>query len=229
MATAILHLSLAFLTFLGVIIAYVIWSRGGFGDKPIKNIFYFFIFFTFYNLFLSLPFFLYNQNARIMAQGYNLAIAFMFLTCVPMWRMHLKVFWNFPRQIINVMMVFFLIIGSAVVFSQFLDLHLPLIDESGFMVWKPNFVTGVITSISIGILPFFFGISLSKDYPKAITFKERLKLILLSAGSFSYTAACVYFIAQNIFMVISAFILVSLGTILWLIAFSIPSKKSSLA
>lgn len=228
MATSVLHLSLAFLTFLGVIIAYVIWSRGGLGDKPIKNIFYFFIFFTFYNLFLSLPFFLFNQNPRIMAQGYNLAIASIFLMCVPMWRMYLKIFWDMPQQIIKTIIICFLAIGSAVVLSQFLDLHLPLIDESGFVVWKPNFVTGIITSISIGILPFLFGISLSRDYPKAITFKGRLKLILLSVGSFSFVAACVYFIAQNLFMVISAFILVSLGIILWLVAFSIPSQKSSL-
>ncbi len=225
MNSVILHLILAFLTLVGAVGVYIYWWRDGFVKKsPRKQLFLFFIFFTAYHLFLSLPFLFFHGNLRLMAFGYNFAILAIFLMSVPIFRVYLG-FYELSPQKIKLIINTFLLVGIALIIGLFYDLRLPFIDESGFIIWRVNLFLGILNTIVIGTLPFLFGLSFLKNLPRGITSIEKVKVFFLSFGSFSFALSCIYFAVQNLFMVIIAFIFVTLGIIFWIISLFIHRKK----
>ncbi len=224
MITAILHFILAVFTAFASTVTYFLWQKTGFQDKNKKGFFYFFIFFTGYHLCLSLPFFITPQNFAFLTRGYIFAIVFLFLMCVPMWKLVLGLV-NVSAKATKFIIGIFLLIGFSVFLIEIYDFHLPIIHQSGLIIWNANLLAAWLTSVCVGILPFLFGFTLFKNYPRNIGLVEKLKTIFFSSGSFAFSVACVYFIAQNVIMVISAFIFVSLGIILFTLPFLIPKRK----
>lgn len=224
MNTAILHLILAFLTAIGALVTYIFWRKNAFQNQNIKMFFIFFVLFTGYHLFLSLPFFFTPDNLTAMAWGYIFAIVFLFLMCVPMWKLILRIL-SVSDKTIKSIIRGFLLICMIITLIQIYDFRLPIIHQSGFIIWNVNLFSAWFTSIAVGILPFLFGFSFFKNWPKNVTTVEKLKAFFFSIGGFTYGLACVYFIAWNVDMIISAFILVTLGTILFIMPFLIPKRK----
>ena len=227
MLSVMLHLILALLTTIGAFGVFLYWRKEDFSKhSPRRNIMIFFIFFTFYHLSLSLPYLFFGGNLKAMAIGYNFGIFFLFLMSVPMMSILLRIYDFAPEKIKNINLGF-LAIGFLIVAGLFLDLHLPVIDKTGFIIWKVNPVLGIINAVVIAFLPFIFGFSFWRNRPSNIGWVERIKLSLLSSGSFIFSLACVYFAAQNLLMVISAFVFVTLGVLFWIIAFFIPKQETA--
>ena len=79
MLSVILHLLLALMLMVGLEVTYRLWQKKKFALDSVAYFFLFYLFFTGYNLSLSLPFLFYPQNLVFLAWGYNLAIVFCFL------------------------------------------------------------------------------------------------------------------------------------------------------
>lgn len=224
MISAILHLILAFLTAVGAVgIYYKFVRKTGY----IKELFCFFVFFTAYHLFLSLPFFFSSGNLAIMAWGYNFAILFLFLLSASVVIIEFQIL-NIPNKK-NLLCLVFLALGLTTVFLQIFNFRLPLIHKSGFIIWNVNILSKLIATMAASLTALSWSALLFKNWPKNACFTGKLKTVLLGAGTFMFALACVYFFAYNVAMVISAFIFVSVGTILCTAGFLIPKRKNQIS
>lgn len=225
MISAILHLILAFLTAVGAVgIYYKFVRKTGY----IKELFCFFVFFTAYHLFLSLPFFFSSGNLAIMAWGYNFAILFLFLICVSVVVIELQIL-NIPNRKKRFFMAGFFSLGLITVLLQTFNFCLPIIHKSGFIIWNVNILSKLIATMAASLTALSWSALLFKNWPKNVCFTGKLKTVLLGAGTFMFALACVYFFAYNVAMVISAFIFVSVGTILCTAGFLIPKRKNQIS
>lgn len=224
MTTTILHFILAIFTAIASVITYSLWHKGNFQDINKKRFFIFFVFFTAYHLCLSLPYLFLQKNLTAMSWGYISAIVFLFLFCLPMWKLILGLA-NVSTKATKFIIGIFLLIGLLGFFIKIYDFQLPIIHSSGLIIWNADLISAWLTFICVGTLPFSFFVFFFKNYPKNLGFDEKLKTIFFGGGGLTYSLACVYFIAWNVDMVISAFILVTLGTILFIMPFLMPKRK----
>lgn len=220
MISAILHLILAFLTSIGAVGIYYKFVRKG---GHIKDFFWFYVFFTAYHLFLSLPFFLTSGNLTIMAWGYNFAILSLFIFLAPVIMIEFQII-NMPKRKRKILISSFLLSGLIAVLLQVFIFRLPIIHESGFIIWNANILSKLIATLAAVLTSLSWSLFLFKNWPKNISFVEKLKTVFLGTGAFVFALACVYFSAYNVAMVISAFIFVSIGTVLSTACFLIPKK-----
>ncbi|MBU2109743.1 hypothetical protein KKB71_02190 [Patescibacteria group bacterium] len=224
MTSAILHLILALLSFAGGLVIHTVWAKHRIKEQYIKRLSSFFFLFTFCHLSFGLPYLIYQDNLRVLAWGYNFAIAFMFLSVIFIWKMVFEIL-CFSAQKIRSMTIFFLFLALITVLVQIFNMRLPTIFHNGFIIWNGNLISGTIISLHIIFLVILWIYILLKNWPKEITFIEKLKSVLITIGAILMGSSFIYYIAYNYTMVLLSFIFVFLGTTIFIIPFLIPKKR----
>jgi len=225
MISAILHLVLSLLTAIGALVSYEIWIRNKSQRQAMKDFVAFFIFFTVYHLLLSVPFFLFKADPVVMAWGYNFAVLFVFLILIPIYRTIIFYVMGMPRNKGNFLLGMLLLVGFAVVTLQIYYFRLPIIDPSGFIIWNSNLISGLITFSAVAFAVMLWVAIFLKNRPENLGHMEKFKTALYTLSFIMFTIASIYFIACNLAMVYTAFITVTLGTILMVIEFLIPKEE----
>ncbi len=226
MISAILHLVLSLLTAVSAVVVYGIWRRNKLKRQVMKDFLVFFIFFTAYHLFLSLPFFLFKADPAMMAWGYNFAVFFVFLILVPIYRTIIFYIMGMLPGKGNFLLGMLLLVGFAAATLQIYDFRLPIISPSGFIIWNANLASGLITFSAVALAVALWLVIFLRNRPENLGHMEKFKTALYSLSFIMFTIASIYFIARNLIMVYTAFITVTLGTIFMTIDFLIPKEKS---
>ena len=226
MISAILHLGLSLLTAISAIATYRIWKKNKSQRKVLKDFLVFFIFFIAYHLFLSLPFFLFKADLIMMAWGYNLAVFFVFLILVPIYRTIIVYVVKMPSYKSKVLLGTLIVIGFITVALQIYDFHLPVISSSGFIIWNANLISSSIVFSTVVVAEIWWLILFLKNRPLNLSLRGKVKVTLYTLSFIMFTIASIYFIAYNLAMIYIAFIAVTLGTILMTIEFLIPQEEN---
>ncbi len=224
MVSSILHLCLALTTAVGAIATYALRKKDVSREKLLKKFSVFFTLFTFYHLFLALPFLLFKAEPCAMAWGYNLAIFMVFPIMIPIYKTMLSDILELNRRRINLWISFLLLAGLVAVTFQFYDFRPPLIDASGFIIWNGNFISGLI-ALSVVVLGMILWLVIyHKNLPSNLSLRVKIKTTLYTLSFLMFTISTVYFIAYWLILVYVAFITVTLGTIFLIIDFLIPKE-----
>lgn len=225
MISALLHLfSVPFIVISGIL-AYSYWKKGGFRKSILNYLFVFFLFIAAYQFFLSLPFLL-TKNLFLTAWGYNLAIVFVFLIAVPIFRMEFDLL-GVSEKRSNFFQVLYLLVGVAVIVIQAYDFRLPIVHESGFIFWNANPVAAWISSFAAFILSMALVVVILKNRPENLTFLEKLKTTLFITASIATSlSVLIYYPAHNLLQVILAFAAAYLGFALFMVTLLIPRREN---
>jgi len=224
MTSAILHLILALLSFAGGLVIHTVWAKHRIKEQYIKRLSSFFFLFVFCHLSFSLPYLIYPDNLRVLAWGYNFAVAFMFLSIIFLWKMVFEILCLSQRKI-RLMTFILLLLILVTIFIQIFNMRLPTILNNGFIIWNGNLISGTIISLHIIFLVILWIYILLKNWPQEITFIEKLKSVLITSGAVLMGSSFIYYIAYNYTMVLLSFIFVFLGTTIFIIPFLIPKKR----
>ncbi|MEW5907679.1 MAG: hypothetical protein AB1643_00635 [Patescibacteria group bacterium] len=224
MKTIILHFILASITAIASVVAYLGWRATKYSEDVKRGFFLFFFFFIGYHLSLVFPFLIFGANLRAIAWGYIVAIIFIFLLLVPIWRIVLNRLFGLSIKKINFIITLLLLAGLLVTIIEIYDFRLPIFDESGFIFWNANIIAALITSFSAAILETVSIFYLIKNWPSNLSTFKKIKTALFMFGLMMFIIACIYFLAFNLTMVITAFVTVSLGTLSFLITLLIRDQ-----
>lgn len=190
------------------------------------HLFLFFAFFTGYHLSLSLPLWFFPGNLAALAWGYNLGIVFLFLAMAPMYSIMVFRIIGMPLKKIGQYIWMLLVLGLVPVFIQIYDFHLPIIDESGFIIWNANLIAGTIIFLSGASIAIIWTIIFFKNKPVGLNATEKIKAFICTTGGLMFSCASIYFLARGVLAVVLAFIFVFIGTVLMISLVLIPEEKS---
>lgn len=198
MLTAFIHLfSIPFIAICAVL-TYFNWKKDKFHHKMTRLLLLFFIFFTAYQLSLSLPYLMSGGNLRIAGWGYNLAIAFVFLAINPMIELEM-VFTRTGEKRKKIIKNIFILLGLAIVGWQLYKFQLPIASESGFIFWNANSIGAWLTSLATFLISSLIVIQIIIRWPSGLGLAEKTKSFFFCVGAASLgISALIYYTSQNI-------------------------------
>lgn len=200
MITVILHFFAFFLSLVLFIGVYSSYLRGRSANKQLKDFSFFFLSFAGYQIFMSS--YLFIKDLTIVSYSYNIAILFLFIVLAYALKLSLSLI-NFKH--IKGVISFVFLAGIAIIFVQFYDFRLPILHESGFILWNANpwaaWATSIMSMFTASILAYVF----LKNMYKADKI-GMLKNALLIVMAVAFGLSGIFYFHPNYTLTVAAFV-----------------------
>ena len=212
MISVILHSILALLTAGAAGAAYRAWRKKGFRDCAIKDLFYFFLFFSAAHLSVVVSFFLLFANPAALAWGYIFMVGFIFAAVFCIFKIEFGIM-RLCREKTRFLLAAVIFSGAVAVVIQAYDFRLPIAREAGFILWNANLVSAWMTSLPAASAAMLWIVLFMKNFPENMALGDRLKFYFSVIDSIFFVgAALTYFPARDNDQIVLSFVFIFLGT-----------------